>query len=207
MFPAVSRPGSRLRLLALLGLAAWSVHELRYALAYGHDASGALRTSGHAYLGVAGPLVGLLVLVAAGQLVHALARRGGRRAADGPAGAAPASLARTWVLLTGALLAAYGAQELLEGALAAGHASGPAALVAHGGWLAAPLAAVAALAVALVLREAEEAVAAAPLAAPAAGLLVAAAPVVRFRPATARAVRAPLARHLAGRGPPVPVTP
>ncbi|UTI64150.1 hypothetical protein NBH00_22775 [Paraconexibacter antarcticus] len=203
----MSRPGSRLRLLALLGLAAWSVHELRYALAYGHDASGALRGSGHAYLGVAGPLVGLLVLVAAGQLVHALARRGGGGHTAGPGGAPPMSLTRTWAVLTGALLAAYSAQELLEGALAAGHASGAAALVAHGGWLAAPLAAAAALAVALVLREAEEAVAAAPVAAPAAGLLVAAAPLVRLRPAAARAARAPLARHLAGRGPPVPVTP
>ncbi|MCW3038964.1 MAG: hypothetical protein JWM31_869, partial [Solirubrobacterales bacterium] len=129
----VSRPGSRLRLLALLGLAAWSVHQLRYALAYGGGAPDVLRSTGHEYLTVLCPLLGLLLLAAAAQLLAALAARRHLRVGR------PPSLARSWGQLSATLLAVFSAQELLEGALSAGHAGGASALVAGGGWLAVPL--------------------------------------------------------------------
>src|SRR5439155_25902143 len=45
-----------------------------------------------------------------------------------------------WAFCTAALLAIFGAQELAEGTLATGHAAGVAAVTAHGGWIAVPIA-------------------------------------------------------------------
>ncbi len=66
--------------------------------------------------------------------------------------APPRSFARlagvAWLLL----LAAYVVQEWLEGLFAAGHPSGFDGVFGHGGWWAVPLSALAALAVAALLR-------------------------------------------------------
>lgn len=193
----VTAPGSRLRLIALLSVAAWCVHELRYAVAFGGHSAGALQASGHGYLDLVCPLVGLLVLAAVGQLLHAVARRHAR------AGHRAMSLPRSWALLTAALVAIFTAQELLEGALSTGHAPGVAGLVGSGGWLALPAAALAGLLCALVLREAGDAVQAAAVPAPGLTIRVARATSVLVRVADPRPHTLPLARHLAGRGPPV----
>lgn len=193
----MTAPGSRLRLIALLSVAAWSVHELRYALAFGGHSAGALQASGHGYLELICPLVGLLVLAAVGQLLHAVTRRHAR------AGGRAMSLPRSWALLTGALVAIFTAQELLEGALSTGHPPGLAGLVGSGGWLALPAATLAGLLCALVLREAGDAVQATVVPAPDLTILVARATSVLLRTADARPRALPLARHLAGRGPPV----
>jgi hypothetical protein len=127
-----ARTASALRTSALIALGVFTVHQLRYLTAYGGHAGTALAAQGHAYLLV---LVPVLVIVAAsavlGTLVAAalssrpLMRR--RRAAG-------------WAFCTTALLAAFGAQELAEGALATGHADGAAAVAAHGGWIVVPIA-------------------------------------------------------------------
>jgi hypothetical protein len=194
----VAGPRSRLRLIALLSVAAWAVHQLRYALAFGSGQGDALQRTGHGYLEVAGPIAGLLLLAAAAQLVTAFARR------HAEARGTPLSLGRAWALLTVILLVVFSVQELLEGALSAGHAGGLAGLVGQGGWLAAPLAVLAALAVAVTLHEAEEAVAAAPVRLVGVLRWVATAPRV-VAVAACRPPARPPARHLAGRGPPAPV--
>ncbi|WP_354700331.1 hypothetical protein [Paraconexibacter sp. AEG42_29] len=151
-------PRSRLRLIALLSVAAWSVHQLRYALAFGSGQGDALGRTGHGYLELAGPVVGLLLLAGAAQVLSTV---GHRRALPAGRGALP--LRSLWLLLSGILLGVFCAQELLEGALSAGHPSGADALVLHGGWLAAPLALAAGLASALILHEAEAAGSATPV--------------------------------------------
>jgi hypothetical protein len=192
----VAGPRSRLRLIALLSVAAWAVHQLRYALAFGSGQGDALQRTGHGYLEVAGPVAGLLLLAAAAQLVTTFARR--RAEVRGSA----LSLGRMWALLTVILLVVFSVQELLEGALSAGHAGGLSGLVGQGGWLAAPLAVLAALAVAITLHEA--AVAAAPVRLAGALRWAAAAPRVLAVTACRPPARPP-ARHLAGRGPPAAV--
>ena len=78
-------------------------------------------------------LVALAVALLAATLVAgALARPGGRARL-------PSAPARGLVY-TGALLLVFCSQELAEGALAPAHPAGLAALVAGGGWVAAPLA-------------------------------------------------------------------
>jgi hypothetical protein len=135
--------------VALVAAGWWAVHQLRYLLAYGAGAEGALHHDGHAYLAPAAPVVaGLLALAAARLLV---------RAAASP----PARCARAWRLLVmwpvcaAALLGLYAAQELTEGMLASGHPKGPAGVVGHGGWIAVPVAIVAGLAIAAALRMGE----------------------------------------------------
>jgi hypothetical protein len=108
------------------------VHSLRYALAYGSHAGAELQRQGHAYLGAAPVLLTALLALGAGELIRAAAR-GDRHAG------APAPLLRVWALAAVALVGIFGIQELLEGMVAAGHASGLQAVVGGGGWLAAPL--------------------------------------------------------------------
>ena len=119
------------RFAALLGSGALAVHQLRYLLA-GSSADGSV----HAYLGPAGSLL-------AGVLVLALAR-----VVLGQRAAAP-RLRLLWPTTALALIAMYCVQETAEGI----------SPIAHGGWLAAPLACVVALAIALVMRGAGRAAA------------------------------------------------
>jgi hypothetical protein len=124
------------RTASVLSLGAFAVHQLRYLLAYGHQTGEALAHQGHGYLSEGGgvaatlALVTLLATLLAGVL--APSRRPGEPAA--------VVFRRTAGLFALALLAIFCAQELTEGALAAGHPAGLAAVLAHGGWLSLPLA-------------------------------------------------------------------
>jgi hypothetical protein len=133
------------RAVALLTLGALALHELRYSLAFGEAAPNALHQHGHDYLIVLAPaLVALAVaLVAVATIARAAALRG-----DPTRG----GVMRRALLFGAALLAVYSAQELTEGTLAAGHPSGTDAMIANGGWIAAPLALLLGLATALVAR-------------------------------------------------------
>jgi len=174
---------------------AYVVHTLRYVLAFGSGAGGELLAQGHGYLAAAPPVLTVLLAAAVGGLVLRLAAGAEGRAAE-------PSVGRVWGVSATALLAMFVAQESAEGWLATGHQHGWAAVFAHGGWLAAPLAASVGLLVALLHRGA-----AAALAAPRAR-----APRPRTRPVVALVVwclpgpgvwrvEGP---WLGGRGPPAP---
>src|ERR1051325_4030860 len=97
--------------ILLLPAAAFLVHQLRYSLAYGSQASQALAAQGHSYLKSPAPWLVLLVAFGAGsfllRVAAAFAGRRGRRPAR--------RLLELWSISTGALLAIYVLQELLEG--------------------------------------------------------------------------------------------
>jgi hypothetical protein len=138
-------------------LCALAVHQLRYYLAFGPQSSARLARDGHAYLGVAEPLVLFVATVGAGAFIGRLARAWQLGGAAGPA-ARPA-LRRIWALTAVALVAIYCGQELFEGAVFAGHPAGLAGVVGHGGWIALPLAVGIAGALAALLRVGEALVA------------------------------------------------
>ncbi len=146
----------RLRAAALLPAGMLAVHQLRYQLAYGDGAAHALARQGHAYLAGALPFalapaaLGLSLLLA--RLTRAWQGRVDERR---PA----AGLLRTTLFAATALLALYVVQESLEGLLAAGHPAGLAGVFGAGGWIAVPLAALIAGAIALALRCADAIVA------------------------------------------------
>jgi hypothetical protein len=133
---ALRRTSRTARTASLLSLGALAVHELRYVLAYGERAGEALASQGHAYLSdLGGALITLiLATLLATVLAGALAPPARR---PGNAGSA---FRRMAVLHGLALMAIFCAQELTEGAVASGHAAGLAAVLAHGGWVALPLA-------------------------------------------------------------------
>ncbi len=139
--------GRLARRASLLALGALAVHQLRYALAYGGDASSALARQGHSYLGDLAPiLVALAFSLVCARLMAAAIGRLGRGSA------LRASWRAEWIAFAAALLAIFSVQELTEGALAAGHPGGVAAVLANGGWLAFPLALAIAAIVACVDR-------------------------------------------------------
>lgn len=125
--------GPRAQSASLIALGAFAVHQLRYAVAYGGDTGSALAGQGHGYLTHLVPLVlgfGLAVLTA--RLVRAVL------------GGSPSPRAERRLKATSyafGIAAVFCCQELAEGALFAGHASGLAAIFAGGGWTALPLAA------------------------------------------------------------------
>jgi hypothetical protein len=123
--------GARIRDTALLLTGAWLVHELRYRFGYGADAAEAMQHQGHGYLEQLLPA--LIAATCAALLVGILApvlRSGPKQRRRPPA--------RSWIAFSLALLAVFCIQELVEGALAAGHPSGLDGLLAGGGWSAAP---------------------------------------------------------------------
>ena len=184
---------SRLRFGALLVAGALSVHELRYALAFGRDAERAAAEQGHAYLSVLVPAVAVVVSLGAVHLRLALARR--RRVE-----AIAPGFARLWIAASAALAAAYASQEAVEGMVAQGHAAGLAGVVGHGGWLAFVLALAVGGLIALALRGA----AAAPCRARGSTWLGWRCPLdpPLGLPPWRREIVDAFARHLAGRGPP-----
>jgi hypothetical protein len=124
----------RARSGALLLLGALAVHQLRYLLSYGSGAPQELSRQGHAYLADVVPVIAVLALaLVAGSLLASAAARARRLRPS-------SSLARMTLLFALSLLAIFSIQELIEGALSAGHASGLGAVVAGGGWIAMPLA-------------------------------------------------------------------
>lgn len=188
---------AHLRLFALLLVGALGLHELRYLLALGGHAHQDAASHGHAYLSIAGPLV---VMLATGALT-ALVLRSVTAPASSPR---RVRLTRLWPLLSLGLLVLFTGQELLEGALTAGHPSGLDGVFGHGGWVAVPIAAGLGGVLALTVRVVER-LAASRLGAagsswgahvdPVPSLVSAIAPSPGGAPA-------PLACHLAGRAPP-----
>lgn len=130
--------------LALLPLAAFAVHQLRYLLAFGGHAGAVLAQTGHSYLSSVAPWIVLPVALAAGAFLRAIGRAfGGHTTARRYS----LSLAGLWVACTLTLLAVFICQELLEGMLLVGHPAGFVGVFGFGGWWAIP----SAVAVGLVL--------------------------------------------------------
>jgi hypothetical protein len=158
--PARSRAADpQLRGALLMPLCVLGVHQLRFYLAFGDHAAGRLAREGHGYISAFEPFALLAAAIALGGGVGRLARAWQR---DDPDASAPRldherrrTLVRTWLLCAGALLAAYCAQELLEGAFAPGHPAGLAGIFASGGWIAIPVAVVIGGALAACLKLAE----------------------------------------------------
>jgi hypothetical protein len=129
----VSAISSALRSATVVAAGAIAVHQLRYLVGYGGDASGALHDQGHGYLDALVPLLALLGgLTLVATIVAAIAGAPPRSRRGAP-------LVRALVY-AGAILAVFGAQETIEGVLVAGHPGGIAAVMAHGGLVALPLA-------------------------------------------------------------------
>jgi hypothetical protein len=183
--------GSALRLSALVSAGVLAVHELRFLLAPASHPE----EDGHAYLAFVAPLIGLLLAVVAAQFAVRFSRRlpPAWRPARRPVG--------LWLLIFLTLVAVYAAQELGEGLLAPAHPSGLAGVFGHGGWMAVGLALIVSAGIVALVRGAEQ-------------LLVRRAGRALHRPLLpppgAWALRAartprlqPLARHLAGRAPPL----
>ncbi len=194
----IDRISLRARAAALLPLAALGVHDLRYRLAYGGDAGHELARQGHAYLGIAKPLVGVLCALAAAEMVARLARAW----RIGEAAEQNWSRSRLWALATAALVAVFFGQELLEGAIFSGHPAGLAGVLGAGGWLALPLSAAAAGLLTLLLagaRAVAQVLAARRRRTTARGALAGTRP---FPVAVAARRPAPLASAAAGRAPP-----
>ena len=186
----------RPRAAALLAGGAFALHQLRYLIGYGSRSHHELAAQGHAYLTVVAPLIAVVLLLAAADVVTRLtgARPGGL-------GEQP-SLRRLWAVAAAFLFSAYCLQESLEGLLSSGHPGGVAGVLGHGGWEAGPLAVVIGLVVAFALRVADNAIA-----------LAAEAPIRIARPRPAPSIRAFLAsqplerrrvaRRLRARAPPL----
>ncbi len=175
------------------------VHQLRYRLAYGSDASAQLAAQGHSYLDSFAPWLVLLLCLALGSYLARIAQA----LATGRPTERRRSFATVWIVSTCLLTAIYAVQELLEGLVAAGHPTGLAGIVGHGGWWAGVLAVLVGLVIALLLQVATAVVDAAArarclgrvpfgLRQP---IAVAAVSIVRLRP---------LAAAFAGRAPPLP---
>ncbi|HEY3021694.1 MAG TPA: hypothetical protein VGJ32_15960 [Solirubrobacteraceae bacterium] len=175
-----------LRTTALLLVAGFAVHQTRYALVPDHAGDGA-----HAYLRAAPVVLALLAALALGRTLAALGVRAGPARSVAPV--------VRWLAASGALLTLHALQEGAERLLAGG---GP---IDAGALLAVALCLAAGALVALALRGADELLAAASNAAAAAPRAFApAAPSPDLPPARRPfARRAMLARHLAGRAPPV----
>ncbi len=127
------RHGSIPRSSALIALAALGVHQLRYLIAYGGGAHEELARQGHGYLFGALPIL-------AGFAIAALAAGLLRAAITSSPAPALASTRGRAAIYAVAILAVFVVQETTEGVLFAGHASGLAAVLSAGGWLALPLA-------------------------------------------------------------------
>lgn len=122
-----------LRPATVVAAGAVAVHQLRYAVGYGGEASGALRDHGHAYFEALIPILALLGgITVLATLVAALAGSTGTAARRSPALRA--------LTYAAAIMVVFGAQETAEGILFAGHPGGVAAVAAHGGLVAIPLA-------------------------------------------------------------------
>jgi hypothetical protein len=192
------RPAPTVRLAGVIAPAALVLHELRYLIGFGHHAHEALAERGHAYLPLAGGVAGLMLALAAAQLIVALDRARRTARAEEPPG-----LVQVWIVLAVALLGVYTGQELLEAALTAGRDVSAAAVLADGGWSALPLAlAIGALAALLVHGAGRRVALVARCARPRPARPTPLNP--RRRVAPVLTPTSVIARHLAGRAPPAP---
>ena len=179
----------------LFPAAAYAVHQLRFELGYGAGSNAALAAQGHGYLDSLAPWIGILLALGFGSFLARLVRAAAGTRHPTPRRSYAKLAGVAWALL----FAAYAAQEWLEGLFAAGHPAGLEGVFGHGGWWAVPLSALAALAVATLLRLAEtvvEAVWPAPPQFPSRRR-----PLQRPVAATVPAI-SPRARRYSGRAPP-----
>lgn len=197
--PEVAR--SVARLSGLLFAAVLVVHQVRYRLAFGDQTAGKLEHTGHGYLTAFVPFCGLALAVGVSWCLL--------QAAAGPAqgtGHRSMSRRRFWLLASAALLAVFTGQELVEGWTSPGHPGGLTVLVGPGGWMVVPLALALGGVVTLlagVVERAERTISRARWSRRPRG--VSWGPVERPRvlvEGTMLCASEPLARHLAGRGPP-----
>ena len=185
---------------AVVPLAAFAVHQLRYLLAFGNGAGAELQRQGHNYLHSVVPWLVLALGLAVGAFLSLLGRAMSGRASLPRYGL---SLFGLWVVCSAALIAIYTCQEFLEGLFATGHPAGLVGIFGYGGWWAIPAALCVGLVLAALFHSArwllhEVAVRRARVTVEAGGR---AAPVRRpFAPALPRL--APLALGWCGRGPP-----
>jgi hypothetical protein len=185
---------------ALFPVGAFAVHQLRYALAFGGDASRELADQGHAYLHELTPWIVLAVAAGAGGLLTRLARAW--RSGESEPGRCLAAL---WALTSAALFSIYVGQEFLEGLLATGHPEGLAGILGDGGLWALPAAIAVGGLLALLVRGGRALVErVAQLRRERRPIAPARAPKNAIRPASVVLPRlAPLACASAGRAPPV----
>ncbi len=123
--------------MALMPVAAFAVHQLRYYLAYGSAAGAVLERTGHSYLHSVVPWIVMGVALAAGGFVWAVGR-----AVAGQRSVArfTVSFAGLWVVCAACLVAIFACQEFLEGLFAAGHPAGLVGIFGYGGWWSIPAA-------------------------------------------------------------------
>ena len=135
--------GPRSQSVSLIALGAFAVHQLRYLLVYGGSTDDQLSQQGHNYLAHAAPLLlGLALAVFTAQVVR-------RMISSKESGSERRIKATSYAL---AIAAIFCCQELMEGLLFAGHATGLAAIFSAGGWAALPLAAIFGVLAALIDR-------------------------------------------------------
>ena len=147
---------ARARTFALLPLAALGVHQLRYLLAFGHEADHELAAQGHAYLSSLTPALVVLAALAGAELIFRVSRAWHGGSSDGPA----ARFCAIAAMAAATLVAIYAVQELSEGMLSSGHPGGFAGVFGEGGWWAVPIAIALGAVIALFVRGADAAVAA-----------------------------------------------
>lgn len=188
--------------MALLPLAAFTVHQLRYLFAFGGHAGAVLQATGHTYLNSVVPWIVALTAIVAGGFLRALGRACARQTTL-PRYAA--SLAGLWLACSLALIGIYIGQELLEGIFLAGHPAGWIGVFGYGGWWALPSAAIVGLVLASLLHGALWVLREVARRAGARTIPARRSVLDRSRPADAVffSVRAPLVGGWSDRGPPV----
>ncbi len=142
--PRRRRIGHAIARAAVVPIAAFAVHQLRYLLAFGAGASAELQRQGHAYLHSVVPWLVWGLGLAAGAFLSSLGRALSGQTTLPRYGF---SLLGLWLTCSVCLIAIYASQELLEGLLATGHPAGLPGVFGYGGGWAIP----AALCVGLVL--------------------------------------------------------
>jgi hypothetical protein len=135
--------------VALLPLAAFTVHQLRYLFAFGGHAGAVLQATGHTYLNSVVPWIVALAAIVAGGFLRSLGRA---CASQTTVPRYVASLAGLWLVCSVALIGIYIGQELLEGVFLAGHPTGWVGVFGYGGWWALPCAAIVGLVLASLLH-------------------------------------------------------
>jgi hypothetical protein len=190
---------------ALFPVGAFAVHQLRYALAFGGDASRELADQGHAYLHELTPWLVLVLGFAVGGLLGRVARAWQSGECERGSGQRFVVL---WGLAAGGLCFVYVGQELLEGLLATGHPQGLAGILGDGGLWALPAAVAVGSVLGLLVRGGRALVErVARLRRERQPIAPVRAPKQAVRPAPLVLPRlAPLASACAGRAPPVPLS-
>jgi hypothetical protein len=199
LFRGVSAP-ARMRAFALVAFGALVVHQLRFAAEFRGNWREALAEQGHGYLTLVAPLV-VLALAAGGLLLLVELHRAQR----GPPLGRSAPHARpfwlSWLLTALVISAIYVGQEFAEGMLANGHPPGLMGVVGDAGWTAFAFALAVAAPIAYLSRRATALIARAAHGGRLVWLVldrsILTPPVPDSHPLDA------VARHLAGRGPPI----